>query len=83
MDQLSAMRAFVRVVEAGNFTRAAQLLELPKPRISKQVQMLESHLRTKLLNRTTRPRDGNARRRRLLRTHGAPLERPGRHRSTA
>ena len=54
MDQLSAMRAFVRVVEAGNFTRAAQLLELPKPRISKQVQMLESHLRTKLLNRTTR-----------------------------
>ena len=54
MDQLSAMRAFVRVVESGNFTRAAQLLELPKPRISKQVQMLESHLRTKLLNRTTR-----------------------------
>jgi DNA-binding transcriptional LysR family regulator len=54
MDQLSAMRAFVRVVEAGNFTRAAQLLDLPKPRVSKQVQMLESHLRTKLLNRTTR-----------------------------
>jgi DNA-binding transcriptional LysR family regulator len=54
MDQLSAMRAFVRVVETGNFTRAAQLLELPKPSVSKQVQLLESHLRTKLLNRTTR-----------------------------
>ena len=54
MDQLSAMRVFVRVVESGNFTRAAQLLALPKPRLSKQVQMLESHLQTKLLNRTTR-----------------------------
>ena len=54
MDQLSAMRAFVRVVDAGTFTRAAQLLGLPKPRVSKQVQMLELHLRTKLLNRTTR-----------------------------
>jgi DNA-binding transcriptional LysR family regulator len=54
MDQLSAMRAFVRVVEAGNFTRAAQLLDMPKPSVSKQVQLLETHLRTKLLNRTTR-----------------------------
>jgi len=54
MDQLSAMRAFVRVVEAGTFTRAAQLLETPKPTVSKQIQLLEAHLRTKLLNRTTR-----------------------------
>src|SRR5688572_14288616 len=54
MDQLFAIRAFVRVVETGNFTRAAQLLDLPKPSVSKQVQLLESHLRTKLLNRTTR-----------------------------
>ena len=30
MDQLSAMRAFVRVVETGNFTRAAEALSLPK-----------------------------------------------------
>ena len=54
MDQLSAMRAFVRVVEAGTFTRAAQLLEIPKPTLTKQVQQLEAHLRAKLLNRTTR-----------------------------
>lgn len=54
MDQLAAMRAFVRVVEAGTFTRAAELLEIPKPTITKQVQGLEAHLRTKLLNRTTR-----------------------------
>ncbi|MBA4789951.1 MAG: LysR family transcriptional regulator [Rhizobiales bacterium] len=54
MDQLAAMRAFVRVVEAGNFTRAADLLGIPKPTLTKQVQSLEAHLRTRLLNRTTR-----------------------------
>lgn len=54
MDQLSAMRAFVRVVEAGTFTRAAQLLDVPKPTLTKQVQQLEAHLQAKLLNRTTR-----------------------------
>ena len=54
MDQLSAMRAFVRVVEAGTFTRAADLLDVPKPTVTKQIQQLEGHLRAKLLNRTTR-----------------------------
>ncbi|MEW6256270.1 MAG: LysR substrate-binding domain-containing protein [Pseudomonadota bacterium] len=54
MDQLAAMRAFVRVVEAGTFTRAADLLEIPKPTLTKHIQALEAHLRTKLLNRTTR-----------------------------
>lgn len=54
MDQLSAMRAFVRVVEAGTFTRAADLLDIPKPTVTKQIQQLEAHLHAKLLNRTTR-----------------------------
>jgi DNA-binding transcriptional LysR family regulator len=54
MDQLAAMRAFARVVEVGTFTRAAQLLDMPKPTLSKLIQNLEQHLRTKLLNRTTR-----------------------------
>jgi DNA-binding transcriptional LysR family regulator len=54
MDQLIAMRAFSRVVEVGTFTRAAQLLGMPKPTLSKLIQGLEAHLRTKLLNRTTR-----------------------------
>jgi len=54
MDQMAAMRAFSRVVEVGTFTRAAQLLDMPKPTLSKLIQGLESHLRTKLLNRTTR-----------------------------
>lgn len=54
MDQLSAMRVFVRVVETGNFTRAAVTLNLPKTTVTNLVQALEAHLRTKLLNRTTR-----------------------------
>ncbi len=34
------MRAFVRVVEAGTFTRAADLLEMPKPTVTKLIQQL-------------------------------------------
>ena len=54
MDQIQAMRIFVRVVEAGTFTRAADSLDLPKGTVTKQIQALEAHLRVKLLNRTTR-----------------------------
>ena len=54
MDQLAAMRAFARVVEAGTFTHAANSLQMPKPTVTKLIQSLEAHVRTKLLNRTTR-----------------------------
>jgi DNA-binding transcriptional LysR family regulator len=54
MDQLSAMRAFLRVVETGNFTRASASLSMPKATISNLIQGLEAHLGAKLLNRTTR-----------------------------
>jgi DNA-binding transcriptional LysR family regulator len=54
MDQLAALRAFVRIVETGSFTQAAALLGTPKPTVSKLIQQLESHLRTRLLSRTTR-----------------------------
>ncbi|NRF72208.1 LysR family transcriptional regulator [Aquincola sp. S2] len=54
MDQITAMRVFARVVEAGTFTRAADLLQMPKPSVTKMVQQLEGHLRVKLLQRTTR-----------------------------
>jgi DNA-binding transcriptional LysR family regulator len=54
MDQLAALRAYVRIVETGSFTRAAATLGMPKPTVSKLVQQLEAHLRTKLLSRTTR-----------------------------
>ena len=54
MDKLSAMQAFVRVVEAGTFTKAADNLGLPKPTVTRLVQSLEQQLETLLLNRTTR-----------------------------
>lgn len=54
MDQLAALRAFVRIVETGSFTQAAAVLGTPKPTVSKLVQQLEAHLRTRLLSRTTR-----------------------------
>lgn len=54
MDQIQAMRVFARVVEAGTFTRAAESLDLPKGTVTKLVQQLESRLKVKLLNRTTR-----------------------------
>lgn len=54
MDKFTAMQAFVRVVEAGNFTKAADTLSVPKPTVTRLIQTLEAHLETKLLNRTTR-----------------------------
>ena len=53
-NQMLAMRVFVRVVEAGTFTKAANSLRIPNPTVTKLVQGLENHLRIKLLNRTTR-----------------------------
>ena len=54
MDQVAALRAFVRIVETGSFTQAAASLATPKPTVTKLVQQLEAHLQTKLLSRTTR-----------------------------
>lgn len=54
MNQLMAIRAFARVVEAGSFTRAADSLDMPNATLSKLVQELEAHLGVRLLQRTTR-----------------------------
>jgi DNA-binding transcriptional LysR family regulator len=54
MDKFSAMQAFVRVVEAGTFTKAADSMNLPKATVTRLIQDLEKELDTKLLNRTTR-----------------------------
>jgi DNA-binding transcriptional LysR family regulator len=54
LNVVLAMQVYARVVEAGSFTRAASSLQMPKPTVTKLVQGLESHLRVKLLNRTTR-----------------------------
>ena len=54
MDKLQAMEVFVRVVETGALTRAADSLGLPKATATTLLQRLEATLGVKLLNRTTR-----------------------------
>lgn len=54
MDRFDAMQAFVRVVETGSFTRAANSLGLGRATVTQLVQQLEARLRVRLLDRTTR-----------------------------
>jgi DNA-binding transcriptional LysR family regulator len=54
MDTLGAIRVFSRVVEAGSFSAVARELGTTQPTVSKQIAMLEEHLGTRLVNRTTR-----------------------------
>lgn len=64
MDRLQAMRIFARVAELGSFSRAAEQLQLPRPSVSNAVQELETRLRVRLFQRTTRKvsltREGSA-----------------------
>jgi DNA-binding transcriptional LysR family regulator len=54
MDRLDAMSTFVAVVEAGSLSAAARRLNTPLATVSRNVSELESHLRTKLFNRSSR-----------------------------
>jgi len=54
MNKLQAMEVFIQVVDCGSFTRAAEMLNLPKATVSTLVQTLEATLSVKLLHRTTR-----------------------------
>ena len=54
MDRLAAMETFVRVVEAGSFSRAAQQLKVGQSAVSKAVAQLEDRLGVPLLRRSTR-----------------------------
>ena len=54
MDRINALQAFVRVVEAGSFTRAADTLPWSKTTVTQLVQQLEAQLGMPLLQRTTR-----------------------------
>ncbi len=54
MTQLTDIAVFIRVVERGSFTAAADDLELSKAAVSKYVTRLEADLGARLLNRTTR-----------------------------
>jgi DNA-binding transcriptional LysR family regulator len=54
MDRITAMNAFVRVVEAGTFTKAAETLDVPNATVTRLIQSLEQDLKVRLLHRTTR-----------------------------
>ncbi|MBV8633609.1 MAG: LysR family transcriptional regulator, partial [Burkholderiaceae bacterium] len=54
MDRITAMNAFVRVVEAGTFTKAADTLNVPNATVTRLIQNLEEDLKVRLLHRTTR-----------------------------
>lgn len=47
-------RVFIKVVQNSSFTKAAEVLKLPKSTVSKMIRRLEDETGTKLLLRTTR-----------------------------
>jgi DNA-binding transcriptional LysR family regulator len=54
MNHLQAMRVFLKVAENGSFGRAAASLDLSNAVVTRYVALLETHLNTRLVNRTTR-----------------------------
>ena len=54
MDRLDAMAALLAVVDTGSFSAASRKLRVPVTTISRRVADLEAHIRTRLLQRTTR-----------------------------
>ena len=54
MDRFDSMTLFVRIVESGSFTRAANALDIPRATATLAIQQLETRLGVRLLERTTR-----------------------------
>lgn len=54
MDKLAGFETFVRAVDLGSFTAAAESLDLSPQQVGKQIRNLEQHLGMQLLHRTTR-----------------------------
>ena len=54
MDRIDCLRAFVRALEGGSFSVAANELGIGQPAVSKRIAMLESEFGTQLFFRTTR-----------------------------
>ncbi|MFC6300987.1 LysR family transcriptional regulator [Pseudomonas sp. CCM 7893] len=54
MDQVKAMRVFVRIYERSSFTQAADDLNLPRATLTHTLNQFEAWLGTRLLERSTR-----------------------------
>jgi DNA-binding transcriptional LysR family regulator len=54
MNQIAAMRIFVKVAEYLNFTATAKELGVSTAVVTRNIAALEEHLHTRLINRTTR-----------------------------
>ncbi len=54
MNQIEEMQAFVRIVEAGSISKAADQLNIVKSALSRRLKELERRLGVSLLTRTTR-----------------------------
>ncbi|RWD56435.1 MAG: LysR family transcriptional regulator [Mesorhizobium sp.] len=54
MDRLDAMSLFVATVEAGSLSAAARRAGVPLATVSRKLSVLETHLKTRLLNRSAR-----------------------------
>ena len=54
VDTLLSMKVFRQIVESGSFVGAAERLNLSTAMTSKHLMHLEKHLRTRLLNRSSR-----------------------------
>lgn len=54
MDRFDAMNVLLNVVEAGSLSAAGRRLGMPLATVSRKLAELESHLKARLLNRSTR-----------------------------
>ena len=54
MNKLNAMETFIKIVDNGSLTKAADALDTSLPTVVRTLASLEEHLDTRLLNRTTR-----------------------------
>ncbi|HEX5464692.1 MAG TPA: LysR family transcriptional regulator [Burkholderiales bacterium] len=54
MDHLDALHLFTRIVELRSFSRAADMLDVPRATATHAIKQLEARLNTRLLERSTR-----------------------------
>lgn len=54
MDRIECMRAFIVTVGENGFAAAARAMDVPRSKVSKQIQALEEAIGVQLLQRTTR-----------------------------